>query len=83
MYGDYMMQTYDEPLLNTILSYLVPENLRATLVAQGLSYDRNAQWYGTPYACRPFTQQQLTKYHTIVTDFPVRLPGKTHLFANN
>lgn len=76
MYGDYMMQAYDEPLLNTILSYLVPENLRATLVAQGLSYDRNAQWYGTPYACRPFTQQQLTKYHTIVTDFPVRLPGK-------
>ncbi len=39
-YGDYMMSGYDEALLLHILSYLTPENLRATLIAKGGEYDK-------------------------------------------
>ena len=76
IYGDYMMQAYDEKLLRQILAYLTPENLRATLVAQGLHYDHKAQWYQTPYAVQKWTSQQLQQFRSQDVHWPLNLPPK-------
>ncbi|MBY8273727.1 insulinase family protein [Vibrio fluvialis] len=74
IYGDYMMQAYDDALLNEILSYLVPENLRATLITQGQDYDSEADWYFTPYALRPFSPEQMAKFNQQSASLPLLLP---------
>ncbi len=68
-----MMMGYDEPLLRHILSYLTPENLRATLIAKGDGFDRTAQWYFTPYSVQPFSTKQLNQFRQSV-DLPLALP---------
>ncbi len=72
-YGDYMMSGYDEALLLHILSYLTPENLRATLIAKGGEYDKKTQWYFTPYSVRPFAAEQLHRFRQPL-DLPISLP---------
>lgn len=47
IYGDYMMEGYDQDLLEQLLAYLTVDNMRLTLVAQGGYYDRVAAWYDT------------------------------------
>ncbi|MGC9421793.1 insulinase family protein [Vibrio sp.] len=76
IYGDYMMQAYDETLLRKILTYLTPKNLRATLVAQGLHYHRKAQWYNTPYSVQKWNAQQLKQWDSPGNRWPLRLPPK-------
>jgi insulysin len=74
IYGDYMMRDYDETLLQQILDLFVPENLRATLLAQGRDYTQTANWYFTPYSVTPFSQTQLTYFNQVPTELPVDLP---------
>lgn len=76
IYGDYMMQAYDEALLQQLLQYLVPDNLRATLIAQDGKFDKQAEWYFTPYSVRPFSDVELSSFASPATEFALRLPGK-------
>ncbi|WGY47528.1 insulinase family protein [Vibrio sp. ABG19] len=76
IYGDYMMQAYDEVLLQELLQYLVPDNLRATLIAQDGEFDKQAEWYFTPYSVRPFSDDELSRFASPATELALRLPGK-------
>lgn len=58
IYGDFMMNHYDEPLLNTLFEFFAPENLRTTLVAKGYDYPNRAKWYFTPYGITEFSDRQ-------------------------
>lgn len=59
LYGDYMMQGYDETLIRDMLRHFTPEHLRITLIAQGRKHDHKAKWYDTPYSTKAFTQAQI------------------------
>ncbi len=74
IYGDYMMLGYDETLLRDIIEQFVPENLRATLLAQGGNYDQTANWYYTPYSVTPFTDAQFTCFHQTQSELSMALP---------
>ena len=58
IYGDFMMNHYDEPLLNTLFEFFAPDNLRTTLVAKGYDYPNRAKWYFTPYGITEFSDRQ-------------------------
>ena len=58
IYGDFMMNHYDEPLLKTLLAFFSPDNLRTTLVAKGYDYPNRAKWYFTPYGITEFSDRQ-------------------------
>ncbi|CAK4067134.1 insulinase family protein [Vibrio sp. 16] len=62
VYGDYMMQGYNEQLLTSLTDYFSVDNLRVTLIAQGLDYDKEAKWYFTPYAVHPISDQLRSHY---------------------
>ncbi len=76
IYGDYMMRNYDEDLLKSILPYLVPENLRVTIIAQDQEYHQEANWYFTRYSVIPFTEQQLAIFKSTNSEWPLTLPNK-------
>ena len=75
IYGDFMMNEYDEPLLKELLQYLTPENLRITLIAQGFKYDKQAQWYASPYSVTPFSSEKLA-YYKATSELSFCLPPK-------
>ena len=74
IYGDYLMRGYDEALLRSFLPYLSPENLRVTVIAQGQHYDKEANWYFTPYSVEPFSEEQQNIYRTNDKTWPLTLP---------
>lgn len=76
IYGDYKMARYDASLLKSFADYLNVDNLNVTLVAKGLHYDKQANWYFTPYSVTPFTPQQKALFNSdvSVTDCPFTLP---------
>ncbi len=82
IYGDYMMTGYDEQLLKTLLGYFSVENLRTTVIAKGLEYDKTAKWYFTPYSVKAFDEQQLSKF-TAPSDLSFSLPSKNPFFRIN
>ncbi|MBF8999543.1 insulinase family protein [Vibrio nitrifigilis] len=75
IYGDYMMAGYDEALQRSLLTYFSPDNLRATLIAQGLEYNQTADWYFTPYSVRPFSGAQRMQWQQPIRDLPIELPA--------
>ncbi|MDD1783226.1 insulinase family protein [Enterovibrio sp. ZSDZ35] len=74
LYGDYMMQSFDEGLIRKMLGYLTPENLRLTLIAKGGKFDKTAKWYDTPYSVKPFSAQQIEKWRTLHVSPALSLP---------
>ncbi|MBD0785099.1 insulinase family protein [Vibrio sp. Y2-5] len=76
IYGDYLMKGYDEALLRSFLPYLSPDNLRVTVIAQGQNYDKEANWYFTPYSVEPFSEEQKSIYATNDKTWPLILPPK-------
>ena len=75
IYGDYVMDGYDQELLESLLNYFTVDNLRTTLIAKDLTYDKTAKWYFTPYSVTPFSQQQRTEFSApSLLDF--RLPNE-------
>ncbi|WP_375750788.1 insulinase family protein [Vibrio sp. HN007] len=74
VYGDYKMAGYDESLLESVLTYLTPENSRITLIAKNLQYDRTAKWYFTPYSVSKFSQDQLSSWNETELNPELELP---------
>jgi len=62
VYGDFMMNHYDESLLKSLLQYFTPANLRSTLIAHGYEYTKAAKWYFTPYSVTALAHEQLEHY---------------------
>ncbi|EDP59201.1 insulinase family protein [Vibrio sp. AND4] len=76
VYGDYKMTGYDEKLQRSLLQYLSVENVRITLIAKGLEYRQNAEWYFTPYSVTPFSAEQCRFYQQIDPSWQFVLPEK-------
>ena len=50
LYGDYRMDGLNLERWHQIFEYFTAENLRVTLVSQGVHCDKKAHWYHTPYS---------------------------------
>ncbi|MGF1904176.1 insulinase family protein [Aliivibrio salmonicida] len=76
MYADYMMDGYHEHQITELLDLLTPSQMRVTLVAQGLTYDRQDKWYQTPYSVTPLTDLQLASWSELERHTDLCLPEK-------
>jgi insulysin len=81
LYGDYMMREYDEELLARLLAKLTPHNLRITLTAPGLSTDRLARWYQTPYKVSHIPEADKIRWQQSEPDAALRLPDPNPFIA--
>lgn len=74
IYGDYMMDGYDEALLRKVTEYFTVANLRTTLLAKGGKYEKQANWYHTPYSVRRYSDQQAAYFSSPPQDITLELP---------
>jgi len=64
LWGDYCMEPFDAELIEHFMDAMTPANMRLTVVAPGLEYDRQAPWYHTPYRIRTLTADQRARWST-------------------
>ncbi|MGV2989494.1 insulinase family protein [Vibrio sp. E150_011] len=80
MYGDYKMAAYDETLIRHFGEQLTTNNLKVTLVAKEQHFDKEAEWYFTPYSVERFSDEQRALFveaeSTLPQDLPFSLPEK-------
>ncbi|MCV5738314.1 hypothetical protein OFN56_41085, partial [Escherichia coli] len=72
----YKMSGYDEDLQRSLLQYLSVDNVRVTLIAKGLEYNRTAKWYFTPYSVTTFSSEQKRFFQQIDPRWQFVLPEK-------
>ena len=72
--GDFMMEGLDEAELLSLLDQMRPDNMRVMLAAPQVETDRQAHWYGTPYAVAPLERAWLRRWQTPARPEGLSLP---------
>jgi len=60
--GDYLMDHFDTGLIHQMLDLMTPDNMRIQLIAPGVTTDRKAKWYDTPYQVSPIEPLWLRRW---------------------
>ncbi len=74
IYGDYMMAGFDPDELMSFLDYFTPENMRLLVSAKGLTTNKEANWYYTPYSVQKISPQRLATWRNQAMDPALKLP---------
>lgn len=82
--GDYLMSSFDKGELQSMLTFMTPDNMRVTLVAPEAEADRIAKWYDTPYHVKPIENAWLNVWrHAALPDAKrYLLPDPNHFLPN-
>ncbi|QSX34965.1 insulinase family protein [Shewanella avicenniae] len=62
VWGDYVMQGFDEPLTQQMLDLMSPDNMRLQLVSTEFPTDLHADWYHTPYSVSDIPASTLAEW---------------------
>lgn len=79
----YLMDRYDEDLLEDMLSYLSPDNMVVTLTAKGARTEQQSPYYDTPYAKAAFTREQLGQWRSAGVNNEISIPVPNEFIAND
>ncbi|CAH9059557.1 Protease 3 [Pseudoalteromonas holothuriae] len=75
LYGDYIMQGFNEQLHTRICNFLIPDNMRVVLIHPDVSAQLKARWYHTPYQVEQLSTEWLSALANIDTPLPeMQLP---------
>lgn len=75
LYGDYMMEGFDEEQFKHFARLLCPENMRLVYVNPDVEADRTANWYATPYSVKKIAPEQIRHWKNIrYQDKQLQLP---------
>jgi secreted Zn-dependent insulinase-like peptidase len=70
LYGDYLMQGFNEQIHQKLCSYLHPNNMRVVLIHPDVEAQLKAKWYHTPYQIEQLSQEWLNALSAINTPLP-------------
>ncbi|MEZ8967516.1 peptidase M16 [Vibrio breoganii] len=76
LYGDYRMSDFDRSLIESFVPYFCVENLRVWVTAKGLEYDKEADWYFTPYSSKKLSSEQVHRWNNPHANDEFALPSK-------
>lgn len=62
IFGDYAMTHFEQPLIQSLLDQMIPDNLRVTLISKSVETEQKAQWYRTPYRVTDISKAQLERW---------------------
>jgi len=74
IFGDYRMEQPDTALYQQVLSYFNSHNMRLMLIAPGVSVDREARWYHTPYSMTKLPESLLQQLDATGVQAEIQLP---------
>ncbi|CAN7999339.1 unnamed protein product, partial [Ixodes pacificus] len=83
--GPYLLEDYRPDLIEDLLGYLRPDNVRIALVAKRFAgqTDSVEKWYGTMYKLEPIAETVLQKWREAGTHENLRLPPRNEFIPNN
>lgn len=70
--GDYLMDGLNQAEIESMLQYLVPDNIRIMLIAPEAETTQTAHWYFTPYQSQPIEAAWLNVWKNIGLPDPKR-----------
>ncbi|WP_462173311.1 insulinase family protein [Pseudoalteromonas xiamenensis] len=65
IYGDYVMDGFDLPQFNALLTHFTPWNMRLVLIHPDVAVTKKAKWYKTPYQLETLDDVWLTSLASI------------------
>nr|WP_284676565.1 insulinase family protein [Vibrio sinus] len=80
LYGDYMMEEYQQAQLIESAKYFVPDNLRMTVIAKDQDFDRTAKWYFTRYSIQKLSDESKS-FFSQASHLNFSLPDKNPFIA--
>ncbi len=83
LYGDYLMQGFDQAEFDKLCAQLNPTNMRLVYINPDVTTDQRANWYHTPYSINPISPEKLTRWGTLkAARPPLTLPTKNPYLQN-
>lgn len=81
--GPYIMDRYDEAMLNGLLQSIRVDNAVVTLTAENVETDKVSHFYQVPYSKRPVTGPQLARWQAASDDASLHLPSANEFIAED
>uniref|UniRef100_A0A131YUM3 Insulin-degrading enzyme n=1 Tax=Rhipicephalus appendiculatus TaxID=34631 RepID=A0A131YUM3_RHIAP len=83
--GPYLLEEYRPDLINDLLHYLRPDNVRIAVVAKRFvgEADSVEKWYGTQYSLQPIPDSVMQVWHAAGTNENLKLPPRNEFIPSN
>lgn len=83
IFGDYVMSGQCHELINNMLTYLTPTNMRLIHISQNNEFDKISTWYQVPYSIKSIDKDKILKWLSPSTNKALNLPGKNPYIVYN
>jgi len=92
IFGDYVMESWSQASITSLLSYLSSNNMRVIHLSQQQNnsqakqanfFDQTSFWYQVPYSVRPLTKENIERWHNIYPMKSLFLPPKNNYIAHS
>ena len=81
--GPYLMDHYDQIMINGLLQRITASNVLVTLVDQSVSTDQVSPYYEVPFSQQTLSGQQLAAWRELVEPEPFHLPYPNEFIAQD
>ncbi|MEJ2531493.1 MAG: insulinase family protein [Halioglobus sp.] len=81
--GPYLMDNYQEPMLEDLLQRISPERALVMLVNEGVETDRTSRYYHVPYARHELSTEQLAALKVAGAADALHLPAPNEFIAED
>uniref|UniRef100_A0A224YLK8 Insulin-degrading enzyme n=1 Tax=Rhipicephalus zambeziensis TaxID=60191 RepID=A0A224YLK8_9ACAR len=83
--GPYLLEEYRADLINDLLHYLRPDNVRIAVVAKRFvgEADSVEKWYGTQYSLQPIPDSVMQVWRAAGTNENLKLPPRNEFIPSN
>ncbi len=76
IFGDYMMESFNQDDISQLLSYFSTDNMRLIHISQNNTFDQVSQWYQVPYQVKSLPEQTLQHWQAAKQNPALFLPPK-------
>ncbi|MEW6989486.1 insulinase family protein [Colwelliaceae bacterium 6441] len=83
IFGDYVMDKFNQQKLTELLEYLTPDNMRTILVNQNITTDKTSRWYQVPYQIEKISDKQIAHWQHCIDTSDLALPPENNYIVEN
>lgn len=83
IFGDYAMEEYCQEEINTLLSFLTPDNMRLIHISKNNTFNCVSKWYEVPYQVCPIPQKILNLWRFPEKNHALSLPTSNPYIVSN
>ena len=81
--SNYLYDEFDPKLIKRLMASLTPENVRQTVIAQGLPTDKVEPYFNTHYSIQPLSKEWLKRFNTPEVHSGLTIPTANQFIAQD